>query len=201
VTVWEWRVFAARLEPGELDELDEHLAGAGPAEVRTDVYVTAPGLGPGRGLKLRDGRTLELKVLASGPCTASRAPGLDLWSKVFLEGLEVPSWRTRELSRLLAPGAPVPVHPLRAREDVLRLVRDQRLGEPRARVVDKEVVAAVVEPGVRVERARLRVDGRPLVTVALEGADPDAVRALAARLALPADARLASYPALLAGDA
>ncbi len=186
--MWEWRAFASTFDlPDDLlgPDVDE--------ERRVDSYVVAPGLGVDRGLKLRGGSTLELKVREAAQ------GALELWRKPVADELEVPPWRTRELARLLAPGAPVPVRPLRALDDLLRLVRDLHLGEPRVVVVAKAIVSHTLDAGVRVERAALSVEGRALETVAVEGADPDAVRAAVSRLVLPGDARVASYPAWLAG--
>ncbi|MBX3471490.1 MAG: hypothetical protein KF878_31945 [Planctomycetes bacterium] len=183
--MWEWRAFAASFPP-----LDA-LARAAP-ERRVDLYVLAPGLGPGLGLKLRDEATLELKLRAEARGEVER------WTKPLIHGLPLPPWRTRELARLLAPDAPVPVRPLRGLDDVLRLVRDLRRGEPRPRAVQKEVAAAFVDPGVRLERATLTLDDRRVETLAVEGDDPAAVLAVAARLPRPADARVAAYPAWLA---
>ena len=192
---WEWRAFVPRSDaPSPFAGLDGLLAADldDSTEARHDVYVLADGLGVERGLKLRGGDTLELKLLGG------RDGHVERWDKRFVEPLEAPSHRTRELARLLAPGAPVPVRPLRSQDDVLRLVRDLRLGEPRAIVVRKEIRAAIVDPGVRVEQTLLRVGARALETVAVEGADPGAVRAMVARLGVPAGATVASVPALLA---
>lgn len=185
--MWEWRAFAARFDAGDLPDPADAL------DARVDVYLLAPGLGLERGLKLRGAATLELKLRRDAH------GGLERWEKVFVEDLEVPPWRTRELSRLLAPGAPVPVRPLRAKDDVLRLVRDLRLGAPREALVSKAVATRALAHGVRIERARLRAAGRELETVAVQGDDPAAVQEVVARLPLPPDARVASYPAWLGG--
>lgn len=190
--MWEWRAFGSHFEVADL------LGPDAQEERRADTYVVAPGLGAQRGLKLRGGATLELKVQRQ----ARR--GVELWEKPVAHALEVPPWETRELARLLAPDAPVPVRPLRALDDLLRLVRDLRLGEPRAVLVHKTITSDVLEQGLRVERTGLRVSGlgpdaRELETVAVEGADPDAVLELRARLVLPPGATVVSYPAWLAG--
>ena len=54
--MWEWRAFAERLDLASLVEDDAQ------GEARTDIYVAGPGVGAARGLKLRDARTLELKL-------------------------------------------------------------------------------------------------------------------------------------------
>lgn len=186
--MWEWRAFGSRF-----DLLDDLLGRDADEERRVDTYVVAPGLGAERGLKLRGGATVELKVREAAQGV------LELWRKPVADDLEVPPWRTRELARLLAPGAPVPVRPLRGLDDVLRLVRDLHLGGPCVVVVAKTIVSRTLDEGVRVEHATLSVEGRALETVAVEGADPDAVRTVVSRLTLPGDARVASYPAWLAG--
>lgn len=183
--MWEWRAFAPRLA-----HLDHVLADAA-SEERADVYVLAEGLGPDRGLKLRGGDTLELKVLAAREGQAER------WEKPFVAPLGLLSHQTRELSRLLAPGGPVPVRPLRGLDDVLRLVRDLRLGEARTVPVEKRVRAALVD-GLRVERSQVRLAEVTLETVAVEGAEPRAVLGFVERLGVPLTATVSSFPALLA---
>lgn len=185
--MWEWRAFGTRFDASAL------LGPDASHERRTDTYVVAPELGGGRGLELRGGATLELKVLRE----ARR--GVELWEKPVAHELELPPWRTRELARLLAPDAPVPVRPLRSLDDVTRLVRDLRLGDPRLVPVHKVVSSLVLDEGVRLERTTLRVAGRDLETIALEGADPEAVLELTTRLVLPGDAQVASYPRWLSG--
>lgn len=182
--MWRWRAFGSRFGVSAL------LGSSRPAgeERRADTYLVAPGLGAGRGLALRRGVTLELEVHRESRGAVER------WEEPFAHDLEVPPWRTRELARLLAPDAPVPVRPLRSLDDVARLVRDLRLGDPRTVPVTKATTSLVLDEGVRLERTALRVDGRDLETIVLEGADPDAVLALTTRLVLPGDARVASYP-------
>ncbi len=186
---WEWRAFAARFElpPG----LDDPVV-----ERRADEYLVAPGLPAARGLKLRGGRRLELKLLEG-----SEGPGGELqrWSKVFSDQLPLEPWQGRVLARLLAPGAPVPVRPLPDREAVLGFVRALRVGEPRVVVVSKTISGWLLEDGVRLERTLLELEGDALETLSLDGPSPAALLAARAGLALPPDARLLSYPAWVAG--
>lgn len=75
----------------------------------------APGLGPRRRVVVREERVY-----------LEEAAG-EAWAVLFEAAFEVPSWRTRELARLLVPGGPVPVRPLRDGEGVRRLL-EQLLG-------------------------------------------------------------------------
>lgn len=186
--MWEWRAFGSGFAAVEA------LVGEESEEQRYDTYLLSPELGVERALKLRGGRTLELKVLKSSD------GALQLWGKPFMDDLEVPPWRTRELARVLAPGAPVPVRPLRGQDDVLRLLRDLRLGDARVVVVGKRVRFAVIDPGVRLEHTALDVPRGTnyYETVAVEGADPAEVREVVARLGLDRAGEVASYPAWLA---
>lgn len=182
---WEWRAFAPRFElPRGLDE---------PAvERRTDEYLLAPGLPATRGLKLRGGTRLELKLL-------ERPEGeLERWSKVFSDPLPLEPWQGRVLARLLAPGAPVPVRPLPDRAAVLGFVRALRVGEPRVVVVSKTISGWLLDDGVRLERTALQLAGATLETLSLDGPSPAALLAARARLELPPDAQRRSYPAWLA---
>lgn len=182
---WEWRAFAPRFElPADLDE---------PAvERRTDEYLLAPGLPATRGLKLRGGTRLELKLL-------ERPEGeLERWSKVFSDPLPLEPWQGRVLARLLAPGAPVPVRPLPDRAAVLGFVRALRVGEPRVVAVSKTISGWLLDDGVRLERTALEVAGATLETLSLDGPSPASLLATRARLELPPDAQRRSYPAWLA---
>jgi hypothetical protein len=183
---WEWRAFAARFElPPDLDDPV--------VERRTDEYLVAPGLPAARGLKLRGGRRLELKLLEGSDGELER------WSKVFSDPLPLEPWQGRVLARLLAPGAPGPVRPPPDRTAVLGFVRALRVGEPGVVVVAKTISGWLLEGGVRLERTLLELDGERLETLSLDGPSPAALRAARADLALPADAQLLSYPAWLAG--
>ena len=182
---WEWRAFAPRFAlPRGLDE---------PAvERRTDEYLLAPGLPATRGLKLRGGRRLELKLL-------ERPEGeLERWSKVFSDPLPLEPWQGRVLARLLAPGAPVPVRPLPDRAAILGFVRALRVGEPRVVAVSKTISGWLLDDGVRLERTALELAGAALETLSLDGPSPAALLAARARLELPPDARLGSFPGWLA---
>lgn len=72
---------------------------------------SAARLGPDRRVVLREERLLLEERAAEGG-----------WRALFEERLEVPSWRTRELARLLDPSGPVPVRPLRDLDGVRRLL-------------------------------------------------------------------------------
>jgi hypothetical protein len=185
--MWEWRAFGSGFPAVEA------LVAEASVERRHDTYLLTPALGVERGLKLRGGRLVELKVATKGD------GALELWSKPFVADLEVPPWRTRELARLLAPGAPVPVRPLRVLDDLVRLLRDLRLGEARVVIVGKCVRSVVLDPGVRVEHTALDVPRGATScyeTIAVEGADPAEVREMVARLG--GGGEVASYPAWLA---
>lgn len=186
IGAWEWRAFAPRFElpPG----LDEPVV-----ERRADEYLLAPGLSVTRGLKLRGGRRLELKLLEGSEGELER------WSKVVSEPLPLEPWQGRVLARLLAPGAPVPVRPLPDRAAVLGFVRALRVGEPRVVVVSKTISGWLLDGGVRLERTALELEGERLETLSLDGPSPDALLAARATLALPPGARRTSYPAWLAG--
>lgn len=184
--MWEWRAFGSGFPAVEA------LVREAGEEQRYDTYLLSPALGVQRGLKLRGGKLVELKV-------ATRGDGaLELWDKPFVADLEVPPWRTRELARLLAPGAPVPVRPLRVLDDLVRFLRDLRLGEARVVTVGKRVRSVVLDPGVRVEHTALDVPRGTSYyeTIAVEGADPAEVREMVARLG--GGGEVASYPAWLA---
>jgi hypothetical protein len=185
--VWEWRAFGSGFRAVEALVAEERV------EQRYDTYLLSPELGVERALKLRGGRTLELKVQETSD------GALELWGKPFMVDLEVPPWRTRELARALAPGAPVPVRALRGQDDVVRLLRDVRLGDARVVVVGKRIRFAVIDPGVRVEHAALDVPRGTsyFETVAVEGADPAEVREVVTRLGLDRHGEVASYPAWL----
>jgi hypothetical protein len=180
--VWEWRAFASRF-----DALDAPVV-----EEREDLYVLAPRLDVTRGLKVRGGDTVELKLV-------DRTDGeLELWKKTFVSGLEMPPWRTRELARAIrAEGALVPVRPVRTIAELEKLLQDVGLGAARTIAIHKRTRELVLD-AVRLERTELRVGGAELVTFAVEGVDPEVVRSFASRVRRVDDAFVGSYPAWLA---
>ncbi len=185
---WEWRAFAPALD------VPEALASAPVERRETTHFVTL--LAPT--LAVVAGEQLELTVREGAP----EPDGCERWSRVA-HAFEVPPWEARALAREIAERIArplrIPVRPVRAPDEVERLLHDTGLPQLRS-VTSRAQVRRAPGPDVELEHARLELDlpGAVAVdTIVVRAPELAAVRAAVASLARPDRVWVGSLPAYL----